>query len=85
MTVILNMQNTKATTPIVMIQGLENDQPCWFYVRLDSAQSISTVSVLEGQDIDIATLGTVLESNLGETPPDDVRRYMQAEHGCVAA
>jgi hypothetical protein len=85
MTVILNVQNTKAIKPIVLIQGLESDQPCWFYVRLDSAQSISTISDLEGQDIDVATLGTVLESDLGETPPDDVRRYMQTEYDCVAA
>jgi hypothetical protein len=80
MTVILNVQNTKAIQPIILIQGLENEQPCWFYVRLDPTNPMISIDTFVGQDIDIATLGTVLESDLGETPPDDVRRYMQTKY-----
>lgn len=66
---------------IRFIRALEDDKPCWFYLRLTPEKLTAYERALQQGDFDIRDYGTILESDWGDYPPADVVAFMRDEYG----
>lgn len=62
-------------------RGDDNGAACWYYVKVP-AEYLEAFSALSSA-ADPRQYGTVLESGLGDFPPQDVIAFMREEYGCV--
>lgn len=66
---------------IRFITAVEDGGECWFYLRVAPEKLPEYERSLKSGDFDVRDYGTILESDWGSYPPEDVVRFMQDEYG----
>ena len=73
---------------IFIVRGIDKGRPAWHYVLLvDDEETIAKFKELtQGSNagkntIDVTNYGQVLKSGWGHEPPNDVKEWMQENHG----
>ena len=66
---------------IRFIRAVEEDKPCWFYLKLHPDKIVEYEAKMESGDLDIRDYGEILESDWGSYPAEDVVGFMKDEYG----
>ena len=65
---------------IRFIRAVENDKPCWFYLRIHPEKLVEYEQKLKTGSFNIREYGQILESDWGDYPEMDVIGFMKDEY-----
>lgn len=68
---------------IRFLTAVEDGELCWFYLRVALDRLPEYERSLKSGDFNVRDFGTILESDWGDYPPEDVIRFMREEYGFV--
>ncbi|MDX1974363.1 MAG: hypothetical protein SFT92_01675 [Rickettsiales bacterium] len=65
---------------IRFIRAVEDDKPCWFYLKLDPSKVMEYEQKIKNGDLHVREYGHIIESGWGNYPPADVVGFMIDEY-----
>ena len=65
---------------IRFIRAVEEDKPCWFYLRIHPEKLMEYEQKLKTGNLNVRDYGQILESDWGNYPEQDVIGFMKDEY-----
>ena len=74
------IKNTQGMV-IYLSQGFFNGRPTWHYLRVDKLKLPILLRDAQKGEIDVVNYGNIIFSGFGQTPPDEIKEFVQKKYG----